>query len=55
MMGGRDVSDDPGLVIIDDLDECGDHKTQLRMLSTIASLYEQSPSFPFQFLGCSDP
>ncbi|KAK1215768.1 hypothetical protein PQX77_021606 [Marasmius sp. AFHP31] len=49
------ASDEPALVILDGLDECGDDKTQLQVLSTIASSYQQSPSFPLRFLICSRP
>ncbi|KAL0064804.1 hypothetical protein AAF712_008201 [Marasmius tenuissimus] len=55
MIGTRSASNEPTLVIIDGLDECDDDKTQLRVLSTIASSYQQSPSFPLRFLICSRP
>ncbi|KAK1215760.1 hypothetical protein PQX77_021598 [Marasmius sp. AFHP31] len=56
MMGHQPASEEePALVILDGLDECGDDKTQLRVLSTIASSYQQSPSFPLRFLICSRP
>ncbi|KAL0059168.1 hypothetical protein AAF712_014140 [Marasmius tenuissimus] len=43
------------MVIIDGLDECGDDRTQLRVLSAIVSSYQQFPSFPLRFLICSRP
>ncbi|KAJ8075906.1 hypothetical protein PM082_021538 [Marasmius tenuissimus] len=46
---------DPDLVIIDGLDECGDEKTQQRILAIILSSYRQSPRSPLQFLICSRP
>ncbi|KAL0059244.1 hypothetical protein AAF712_014022 [Marasmius tenuissimus] len=45
----------PNVVIIDGLDECGDEDTQIRILSTILSAYQQSPDFPLRFLICSRP
>ncbi|KAL0059496.1 hypothetical protein AAF712_013761 [Marasmius tenuissimus] len=46
----------PNVVIIDGLDECGpDDENQQRILSTIASLYRDSPSSPLRFLICSRP
>ncbi|KAK1221607.1 hypothetical protein PQX77_015573 [Marasmius sp. AFHP31] len=45
----------PTVIIIDGLDECGDEKTQLRILSIIQSAYQQVPHFPLQFLICSRP
>ncbi|KAJ8075930.1 hypothetical protein PM082_021562 [Marasmius tenuissimus] len=46
---------EPDLVIVDGLDECGDERTQQRILSTILSSYQQSPHFPLRFLICSRP
>ncbi|KAL0056986.1 hypothetical protein AAF712_016395 [Marasmius tenuissimus] len=43
------------LVILDGLDECGDEDTQLRLLFTIASSYQQDPSFPLRFLVSCRP
>ncbi|KAL0577850.1 hypothetical protein V5O48_004148, partial [Marasmius crinis-equi] len=45
----------PNLVIIDGLDECNNIETQLRVLSTIFSAFEASPSPPLRFLICSRP
>ncbi|KAK1215510.1 hypothetical protein PQX77_021874 [Marasmius sp. AFHP31] len=45
----------PTVIVIDGLDECGDEKTQLRILSTIRSAFQQVPSFPLRFLICSRP
>ncbi|KAK1226411.1 hypothetical protein PQX77_010622 [Marasmius sp. AFHP31] len=50
-----DASNAPAVVIIDGLDECGDDRTQLRVLSAIISLYQQYPSFPVRFLVSSRP
>ncbi|KAL0571937.1 hypothetical protein V5O48_010027 [Marasmius crinis-equi] len=47
--------EDPTLIIIDGLDECGDEDTQLRILSAISSVYQQYPRFPLRFLVCSRP
>ncbi|KAJ8073550.1 hypothetical protein PM082_011826 [Marasmius tenuissimus] len=49
------ASKEPAVVIIDGLDECGDDRTQLRVLSAIVSSYQQNPSFPLRFLICSRP
>ncbi|KAL0564745.1 hypothetical protein V5O48_017293, partial [Marasmius crinis-equi] len=46
---------EPNLVIIDGLDECSDEDTQSRILSTIASAYQQQSRFPLKFLICSRP
>ncbi|KAK1223414.1 hypothetical protein PQX77_013715 [Marasmius sp. AFHP31] len=51
----RPVLDEPALIILDGLDECDEDETQLRVLSIIASSYQQSPSFPLRFLICSRP
>ncbi|KAK1227602.1 hypothetical protein PQX77_009393 [Marasmius sp. AFHP31] len=48
-------SNKPAVVIIDGLDECGDDRSQLRVLSAIVSSYQQFPSFPLRFLICSWP
>ncbi|KAK1215313.1 hypothetical protein PQX77_022082 [Marasmius sp. AFHP31] len=45
----------PTIIVIDGLDECGDEETQLRILSTIQSAYQQVPHFPLRFLICSRP
>ncbi|KAF9255317.1 hypothetical protein L218DRAFT_840547, partial [Marasmius fiardii PR-910] len=45
----------PGLIVVDGLDECGDNKTQQRILTLIFSTYHQSFHFPLQFLVCSRP
>ncbi|KAK1219145.1 hypothetical protein PQX77_018141 [Marasmius sp. AFHP31] len=49
------VSPVPNVVIIDGLDECGDEKTQLRILSIIQSAFQQLPHFPLRFLISSRP
>ncbi|KAK1222340.1 hypothetical protein PQX77_014818 [Marasmius sp. AFHP31] len=46
---------EPDLVVIDGLDECGDEKTQRRILSTILDSYQQTPRPPLRFLICSRP
>ncbi|KAK1222430.1 hypothetical protein PQX77_014724 [Marasmius sp. AFHP31] len=43
------------IVVIDGLDECGDEKTQLRVLAIIQSAFEKKPRFPLRFLICSRP
>ncbi|KAJ8091715.1 hypothetical protein PM082_020950 [Marasmius tenuissimus] len=43
----------PNIVVIDELDACGDEETQLRILSTIQLAYHETPSFPLRFLICS--
>ncbi|KAK1225440.1 hypothetical protein PQX77_011631 [Marasmius sp. AFHP31] len=48
--GSPVVSD---IVVIDGLDECGDERTQIRILSIIQSAYQQAPHFPLRFLICS--
>ncbi|KAK1233563.1 hypothetical protein PQX77_003278 [Marasmius sp. AFHP31] len=45
----------PTIIIIDGLDECGDEKTQLGILSIIRHAAQQSPHFPFRFMICSRP
>ncbi|KAK1217875.1 hypothetical protein PQX77_019454 [Marasmius sp. AFHP31] len=45
----------PTVIVIDGLDECGDEKTQLRILSIIQSAYRRVPHFPLRFLICSRP
>ncbi|KAF9262018.1 hypothetical protein L218DRAFT_834528, partial [Marasmius fiardii PR-910] len=45
----------PNLVIIDGLDECGDSKTQQRILSIIFSTYKEPFHSPLRFLICSRP
>ncbi|KAK1235925.1 hypothetical protein PQX77_000835 [Marasmius sp. AFHP31] len=52
---GPNSTEVPNLVIIDGLDECGDERTQLRVLCTIQSAFEHSPHFPLRFLICSRP
>ncbi|KAK1232884.1 hypothetical protein PQX77_003997 [Marasmius sp. AFHP31] len=43
----------PNIVVIDELDACGNEETQLRILSTIRLAYHETPSFPLRFLICS--
>ncbi|KAJ8091224.1 hypothetical protein PM082_004200 [Marasmius tenuissimus] len=50
-----DSTEFPNVVIIDGLDECGDERAQLRILSTIQSAFEHLPHFPLRFLICSRP
>ncbi|KAJ8091616.1 hypothetical protein PM082_020846 [Marasmius tenuissimus] len=45
----------PNIIVIDGIDECGDEKTQLRILSIIQSIYRNTPHFPLRFLICSRP
>ncbi|KAK1225239.1 hypothetical protein PQX77_011840 [Marasmius sp. AFHP31] len=44
----------PNIVIIDGLDEAGDEETQLRIIYTILSAF-QDTNFPLRFLICSRP
>ncbi|KAL0063227.1 hypothetical protein AAF712_009829, partial [Marasmius tenuissimus] len=53
--GSADDREVPDLVIIDGLDECGDERTQKRILSMIQSTFLTSPDFPLRFLICSRP
>ncbi|KAK1217730.1 hypothetical protein PQX77_019602 [Marasmius sp. AFHP31] len=48
-------TEDPRLVIIDGLDECGDEGTQQRILSMIQSVFGCSSYSPLRFLICSRP
>ncbi|KAK1217076.1 hypothetical protein PQX77_020278 [Marasmius sp. AFHP31] len=48
-------TEDPRLVIIDGLDECGDEGTQQRILSMIQSAFGCSSYSPLRFLICSRP
>ncbi|KAJ8081592.1 hypothetical protein PM082_007438 [Marasmius tenuissimus] len=45
----------PTVIVIDGLDECGDEQTQLRIISTIRTAFEQVPHCPLRFLICSRP
>ncbi|KAJ8081597.1 hypothetical protein PM082_007443 [Marasmius tenuissimus] len=45
----------PTVIVIDGLDECGDEQTQLRIMSTIRTAFEQVPHCPLRFLICSRP
>ncbi|KAL0571547.1 hypothetical protein V5O48_010423 [Marasmius crinis-equi] len=47
--------EEPTLVVIDGLDECGDEASQSRILSMISSAYQHYPHFPLRFLICSRP
>ncbi|KAK1231217.1 hypothetical protein PQX77_005673 [Marasmius sp. AFHP31] len=49
------VSPLPNVIVIDGLDECGDEKTQLRILTIIQSAFQHVPHLPLRFLICSRP
>ncbi|KAK1217732.1 hypothetical protein PQX77_019604 [Marasmius sp. AFHP31] len=53
--GSANEKEAPNLVIIDGLDECGDERTQQRVLSMIQSAFLASPNLPLRFLICSRP
>ncbi|KAJ8095436.1 hypothetical protein PM082_023206 [Marasmius tenuissimus] len=43
----------PTIVILDGLNECGDERTQLRILNIIRDAAQHAPHFPLRFLICS--
>ncbi|KAK1216456.1 hypothetical protein PQX77_020925 [Marasmius sp. AFHP31] len=45
----------PDLVVIDDLDDCGDSVVQRRILSVFLTIFERSPRVPLKFLIYSRP
>ncbi|KAL0564410.1 hypothetical protein V5O48_017636 [Marasmius crinis-equi] len=45
----------PNLIVIDGLDECGDAETQKRVLNALFSSFEHTPRTSLRFLICSRP